>query len=54
MVRLEPDTLKQTKLSVSGLGKSVTYTMISNLVGNGGGLYFAQGEILHGYFELDK
>ena len=54
MVRLEPDTLKQTKLSVSGLGKSVTYTMISNLVGNGGGLYFSQGEILHGYFELDK
>ncbi len=54
MVRLEPDTLKQTKLSVSGLGKSVTYAMISNLVGNGGGLYFSQGEILHGYFELDK
>ncbi len=54
MVRLEPDTLKQTKLSVSGLGQSVTLTMIGNVVGNGGGLYFTQGEILHGYFELDK
>ena len=55
-VRLEPDTLKQTKISVSGLGRgsALSYTMMGSLIGNGGGLYFSQGEILRGYFELDK
>ncbi len=56
MVKLDPETLKRSKLGVSGLGRGsyASYTMMGSLVGNGRGLYFSQGEILRGYFELDK
>ncbi|MCR4621926.1 MAG: hypothetical protein K5663_07555 [Clostridiales bacterium] len=54
LLTLDPETLETAKLTVSGLGKSVTYNMISSVVTNGEGLYFSQGDVLRGYFKLEK
>ena len=51
---LAPDTLKLTKLKLSGLGKNspLSFMAASSFVGNGEGLYFVQNDIVRGYFEF--
>ena len=53
LVELNPETLEQTALSVSG-ANGLGFTALASVVTNGEGLYFVQGDILHGYFELVK
>ena len=50
---LDPQTLETSRLNVSGYRPGTpNLTIVSDLTANGEGLYFAQREALHGFFEL--
>ncbi len=50
---LDPQTLETSRLNVSGYRAGTpNLTIVSDLTANGEGLYFAQREALHGFFEL--
>ena len=56
IVKLDPETLEQSAVRITGLGlgDTVTYAAVSSVVTNGEGLYFVQNEILRGYFMLEQ
>ena len=53
LLLLDPQTLETRRLNVSGYRPgALNLNIVSDLTSNGEGLYFAQREALHGFFEL--